>query len=45
VASPDGGRLIRDEISGGLDEAGKLGISLAERLLEGGGREILETIY
>jgi hydroxymethylbilane synthase len=44
IASVDGEKLIRDEISGKPDEAAELGVGLAERLLDAGGREILATI-
>lgn len=45
VASSDGKQLIRDEISGNPDDARELGITLGERLLDNGGREILAAIY
>ncbi len=44
VADPEGKQLIRDEISGRPDDAANLGVTLAERLLDNGGREILAAI-
>ena len=45
VAGVNGRRLIRDAIHGSVDEAHRLGVRLAERLLEHGGGEILREIY
>lgn len=42
VASLDGSRLVRDEISGRATEAVWLGTTLAERVLESGGHILLE---
>lgn len=44
VAHPDGSRSIRESISGGVDNAEALGETLAERLLAGGARELLDSI-
>ena len=44
VASPDGSRVIKDELSGPPDEAVHFGTVLAEQVLEAGGRDILEEI-
>jgi len=41
VADPQGLRIVRDRISGNLDEAEQLGTDLGERLLERGARELL----
>ena len=41
VADPQGRRIVRDRISGGLDEAEQLGTELGERLLQQGARELL----
>ena len=41
VADPQGRRIVRDRISGGLEEAELLGTELGERLLEQGARELL----
>jgi len=43
VADPQGRRIVRDRISGSLDEAERLGTELGERLLELGARELLES--
>ncbi|MEK6604298.1 MAG: hydroxymethylbilane synthase [Nitrospirota bacterium] len=45
VAGVNGRQLVRDMIQGPVTEAQKLGIQLAERLLERGGGEILRDIY
>lgn len=45
VASPDGSRLVRDRIQGPGTQAHALGVRLAERLLQQGAAQILETIY
>jgi len=41
VADPQGNRIVRDRISGSLDEAEQLGTELGERLLDRGARELL----
>jgi hydroxymethylbilane synthase len=43
VADPQGHRVVRDRISGSLDEAEQLGTELGERLLDRGARELLES--
>lgn len=45
VAEIDGSVLIRKIISGTVDKRVELGIELADRLLEAGGREILQRVY
>ncbi len=45
VASVDGARVIRDRIEGPVEQAAQLGTSLAERILEAGGKPILDQIY
>ncbi|MBA4392419.1 MAG: hydroxymethylbilane synthase [Desulfobacca sp.] len=45
IASLDGSVLIKDQIQGPLPDALNLGISLADRLFQSGGREILDQIY
>lgn len=45
VASTDGRRMIRHSIDGPAAEAGALGRQLADRLLDDGGRQILDVIY
>ncbi|MEP6820219.1 MAG: hydroxymethylbilane synthase [bacterium] len=44
VADPQGRRIVRDRISGGLEEAEQLGTQLGERLLERGARELLGSV-
>lgn len=44
VAAPDGSRSVRDAIEGPVAEASALGITLAERLLANGAREILGAL-
>jgi hydroxymethylbilane synthase len=43
VADPGGGRLLRDEIEGSVEDAGALGVALAEALLAQGASAILEA--
>ncbi|MGB1237802.1 MAG: hydroxymethylbilane synthase [Pseudomonadales bacterium] len=45
VAEPDGSTVLRDEIRGLPEDAEKLGIELAERLLAAGAGEILSKVY
>jgi hydroxymethylbilane synthase len=45
VASVDGKEIIRDLVRGAVDDPGRLGIELAERLLAGGADRILHAIY
>ena len=44
VADPQGKRVVRDRVSGGLDEAEELGMRLGEQLLARGARELLEAM-
>ena len=44
LGDPEGGRAVRDRISGGMDEAAALGRELAAAILSSGGEEILEDI-
>jgi hydroxymethylbilane synthase len=44
VAEVDGSVLLRETITGPVDQHEKLGVELANRLLNKGGREILENI-
>ncbi len=44
VFSLDGKTEIKDRMSGSMENAKEIGISLAKRLLESGGRELLEEI-
>lgn len=41
IADPQGKRIVRHRIAGGLDEAEELGMRLAEQLLERGGADLL----
>ena len=43
VADPSGRQIVRDRISGGLDDAEQLGNRLAEQLLERGAGDLLAT--
>lgn len=45
VGSPDGQQMIRGERRGPRADAEKMGISLAEELLDNGAREILAEVY
>lgn len=44
VGAPDGSRLVRDQIAGPVSEAASLGVTLAQRLLMQGAREILQAV-
>jgi hydroxymethylbilane synthase len=44
VAFPDGSRFLKDSISGDATNAEQLGISLANRLIDNGARELLDSI-
>ncbi|MGH2755926.1 MAG: hydroxymethylbilane synthase [Actinomycetota bacterium] len=44
LALPDGGRTLRDRISGPADEAATLGRELADAIISSGGDEILEEL-
>jgi hydroxymethylbilane synthase len=45
INSLDGGKSIRDTITGDPEEAEIVGLLLAEKLLNAGGQEILDEIY
>ena len=45
VASADGRRIVRDEVSGLSDNAVELGLQLGETLLAGGAAEILNELH
>jgi len=45
VASIDGKEVLKESITGREEKAGELGIQLANRLLDMGGREILAEVY
>ncbi len=44
VAEPDGSRLLRDSLSGGIDDAAAMGTALAERILAAGAGALLERL-
>jgi hydroxymethylbilane synthase len=44
VAEPDGSRLLRDTLSGSVDDPGTLGRQLAERILAAGAGPLLERL-
>jgi hydroxymethylbilane synthase len=44
IGLPDGTRLVRDRVEGRGDEAPALGEALGRRLLDAGGREILQVL-
>ena len=44
VALPDGSRYVRDSVGGQMDDAEKLAVQLANRLIAGGAKEILAAI-
>jgi hydroxymethylbilane synthase len=44
VAEPDGSRLLRDTLSGGIDDPAGLGARLAERILAAGAGPLLERL-
>jgi hydroxymethylbilane synthase len=45
VGSPDGSQMLFDEVSGKLEDAEKMGIELADRLLAAGADKILTAVY
>ncbi|RJQ47499.1 MAG: hydroxymethylbilane synthase [Gammaproteobacteria bacterium] len=45
VARPDGSEVVRGEISGAPEQAGRLGVALADDLLARGARAILRDVY
>jgi hydroxymethylbilane synthase len=45
VAEVDGSVLLRETVNGPCDRGESLGVELADRLLEQGGRKILENVY
>ena len=44
IASLDGSELFRDSVEGAVKDAEALGIALANRLLDMGGRDILRSL-
>jgi hydroxymethylbilane synthase len=45
VGSPDGTRILEDDIQGPADDAEMIGVALAKRLLAAGAAEILAEVY
>ena len=45
VGEPDGTEILTDEISGDVADAEKMGIALADKLLEAGAGRILSAVY
>ncbi len=45
ISSLDGKKILRDTIKGNPEEAEKIGLLLAEKLLHAGGKALLEEIY
>jgi len=45
VVSPDGAQIVRSSLDGPAVEAERVGRTLGEQLLAGGGRAILEAVY
>ena len=45
VAQPDGQSVLREAIEGPVEQAHALGVTVGQRLLDRGGRHILEQIY
>jgi hydroxymethylbilane synthase len=44
VAEPDGSRLLRDAMTGSIDDPAALGHELAERILAAGAGPLLERL-
>jgi hydroxymethylbilane synthase len=45
LGSLDGRIMLREEVQGHYEEADAIGTLLAENILSGGGKEILQTVY
>lgn len=45
VGSPDGSRILQDDMYGPADDAELMGVALAKRLLEAGAADILAEVY
>jgi hydroxymethylbilane synthase len=45
IASVDGRQIIKDTITGSVEQAAQLGTTLAETLLARGGKAILDAVY
>lgn len=44
ILSPDGRKVIKDHASGQVDDAERIGVELAQAMLQAGGREILAAL-
>lgn len=44
VAHPDGSQVIKDSLSGSAENAASIGVTLAEKLMQQGARELLSSI-
>jgi hydroxymethylbilane synthase len=45
VGSPDGSVMLTEEVRGNLVDAENIAIEIADKLLNRGGREILQQVY
>ncbi len=45
IASEDGLEILKEDITGPAEKARELGVSLAEKLLQAGGKRILDVVY
>ena len=45
VAEPDGSVMIKEQLEGPIEEAEKMGVTVANRLLAGGAKAILDKLY
>lgn len=45
IASEDGSEILKQEMTGPADNPARLGVALAEKLLQAGGRKILDVVY
>ncbi|MCI5134391.1 MAG: hydroxymethylbilane synthase [Candidatus Electrothrix sp. AW2] len=45
IASLDGKTILKEQLSGSADDAEKIGVTLAETLLDRGGKTILDKVY
>lgn len=44
IATIDGTMVLKDKVSGDVDDAAALGVQLAKRMLDAGGREIMRSV-
>jgi hydroxymethylbilane synthase len=45
VAEPDGSLVIKEQLEGRIEDAEKIGTTVANRLLAAGAKEILDRLY